>query len=57
MGFNGSLGYNNYLSSYNDYQPRLRFFSRHMKTEEFINWLKEVEEYFDYRRVTESLKV
>jgi hypothetical protein len=46
MGFNGSLGSNNYLSSYNDYQPRLRFFSGHMKTEEFINWLEEVEENF-----------
>ena len=33
------------------------FFSGHMKTEEFINWLEEVEEYFDYRRITESLKV
>ena len=33
------------------------FFRGHIKTEEFINWLEEVEEYFDYRRITESLKV
>ncbi|KAK3170529.1 hypothetical protein Dsin_000145 [Dipteronia sinensis] len=57
MGFNGSLGSNNYFSSYNDYQPRLRFFSGHMKTEEFINWLEEVEEYFEYQKTEESLKV
>ena len=57
MGFNGSLGSNNYFSNYNDYQPRLRFFFGHMKTEEFINWLEEVEEYFDYYKIGVSRKV
>ncbi|KAK3231748.1 hypothetical protein Dsin_003629 [Dipteronia sinensis] len=28
-----------------------------MKTEEFINWLEEVEEYFEYQKTEESLKV
>ena len=35
----------------------LNFFSGHMKTEESINWLEDVEEYFEYQKTKERLKV
>lgn len=59
MDYYGNGKRNNYMDEYGDYCMRIDLpsFNGHMHIETFLDWISEVEKYFDYMNTPEVKKV